>query len=192
MQLIKLKRTPCIFQSLTGIKNYVLSSSFTIICSPKLTTYTHDSFPPSYELNPASVQAPLYLISPLMSGTCSASEESWSWTLQLQAAPKIYAESVYLCRRLKDGFLSLPEFRQQTQASDAAVLEYKTCIFNKFLFSLVSTGCCMQKIHSVGDIFSACFRRGKADSQNPQKGFLGQWERKEWFRSLGAGSWRGC
>ena len=29
----------------------------------------------------------------------------------------------------------------------------------------------MQKIHSVGDIFSACFRRGKADSQNPQKGF---------------------
>lgn len=29
----------------------------------------------------------------------------------------------------------------------------------------------MQGIHSVRDIFSACFRRGKADFQNPPKGF---------------------
>lgn len=35
----------------------------------------------------------------------------------------------------------------------------------------------MQKIHSVGDIFSACFQKRKADSQNPQKVFLGQWEK---------------
>lgn len=89
-----------------------------------------------------------------------------------RAAPKIYAESVlFMHRRLKDGFLSLPEFRQQTRASDAAVAEHKTCIFKLSFYFLWFQQVAVQKIHSVGDIFSACFRRGKADSQNPQKGF---------------------